>query len=260
MATQAEYAVYPGLKDRVVVISGGASGIGESMVELFTMQGSQVVFLDIDTLAATKLVERLGHANPPHIPIFYECNVIDIEKRLKPVALSILSRFPRIHGLINNAAHDRRLATQSITVEQWDEGVAVNLRHQFFLTQALIPGLSAAGNSSVINMGSIVWAIPAVEMAPYVASKAAIVGLTRTLAHELGVHGIRVNSIMPGQVFTERQARDVITPEGRKLVLERQALKRELQPDEISRVALWLIADDSSGITSQNIVVDGGWI
>jgi NAD(P)-dependent dehydrogenase (short-subunit alcohol dehydrogenase family) len=109
-------------------------------------------------------------------------------------------------------------------------------------------------------MGSIVWAIPAVEMAPYLASKSAIVGLTRTLAHELGVYGIRVNSIMPGQVFTERQAREINTPEWRKLVLERQALKRELLPDEISRVALWLIADDSSGITSQSIVADGGWI
>jgi NAD(P)-dependent dehydrogenase (short-subunit alcohol dehydrogenase family) len=147
MVHQTKYAVYPGLTDRVVVISGRASGIGESPVELFTMQGSQVVFLDIDTLAATKLVERLDNANPRHHPIFYECDVTDIETGLKPVALSILSRFPRIHGLINNAANDCRQATLSITVEQWDKGVAVNLRHQFFLTQALMPGLSAAGNS-----------------------------------------------------------------------------------------------------------------
>ncbi len=260
MAGQGQYAIYPSLKDRVVVISGGATGIGGSMSEAFALQGAQVVLLDILESAATTLCDRLVAAGAAHRPVFHQCDVTDIEGALKPVAAAILKQFPQVHALINNAANDVRQPTLDLTVDQWDRGLAVNLRHQFFLTQALLPGLIAAGSSSVINMGSITWAIPGTGLVPYIASKAAVVGLTKTLAHEFGPKGVRVNSIMPGAIATERQKEQVITPEYEAHVLSRQALKRILQPDEVARLSLWLVADDSSAVTNQSIVCDAGWI
>lgn len=260
MSRSTKYAIYPSLAHRVVVISGGATGIGASMVEAFALQGAQVVFLDIQPTTAHDLTQKLVNAKAIHPPVYHECDVTDIENAVKPVAAKILAQFSRIDALINNAANDVRQPTMEVTQEQWDSGIAVNLRHQFFLTQALIPGLIAAGSASVINMGSITWAIPGTGLVPYVASKAAIVGLTKTLAHEFGPQGIRVNSIMPGAFATDRQKRYILTPEYEAHVLERQALKRILQPDEVARMALWLAADDSSGVTNQSIVVDGGWI
>lgn len=260
MAASSIYATYPSLSDKVVVVSGGATGIGASFVEEFTAQGARVMFLDIQEQASVDLIERLKAQNPKHIPIFMQCDVTDVEGSIKPVAARILKLFPNIDGLINNAANDARQPTLDITLDQWDRGVAVNLRHVFFLTQALTPGLIESGSGSVINMGSISWAIPSTGLAPYIASKSAIVGLTKTLAHEFGPRGVRVNSIMPGAIATERQRQDVLTPEYQAVILDRQAIKRILQPSEIARLALWLVADDSAAMTNQSIVVDGGWI
>lgn len=258
------YASYPSLRGRNVVISGGATGIGASMVEAFALQGSQVIFLDILDDAANELISKMADLGVENCPVYYHCDVTDVEGALKPTATEILERFELIHGLVNNAACDERMKTMDVTPEAWDQGVAVNLRHVFFLTQALLPGLIVAGTSSttssVINMGSISWAIPGVGLVPYIASKSAIVGLTKTLAHEFGPQGVRVNSIMPGAIATERQKREIITPEYEAQIIERQALKRLLQPDEVARLALWLIADDSSAVTNQSIVIDGGWI
>ena len=258
-----QYATYPSLADRVVVISGGAMGIGASMVEHFATQGARVVFLDILTDSATELVERVASLDVAHRPVFHQCDLTDIDGALKPTAAKILGDFPKVDALINNAAgtgKDARRPTMEITAADWDASLNVNLRHQFFLTQALMPGLLAAGSASVINMGSISWAIPSTGSLSYVASKAAVVGLTRTLAHEFGPKGVRFNSIMPGSIATEREKQEVHTPEYKALVLESQAIKRLLQPEDIARTALWLVADDSNGITNQNIVVDGGWI
>jgi D-xylose 1-dehydrogenase len=260
MANNQRFAIYPSLAERLVVISGGATGIGASMAEAFALQGSQVIILDILDDAANELSQGLVERGAARRPIFHHCDVTDIDNDLKPTAAKILSQFPKVDALINNAAQDARLPTLEITSEQWDQGLAVNLRHVFFLTQALMPGLVAAGSASVINMGSITWAIPGTGLVPYIAAKAAIVGITKTLAHEFGPQGVRVNSIMPGAIATERQKRDVITPEYEAHVLGRQALKKILQPEEVSRLALWLIADDSSGVTNQSIVVDAGWI
>lgn len=259
-SSQSQYAQYPSLVDKVVVISGGATGIGGSMSEAFALQGGRVIILDILDEPARQLVDDLkakGVKNPPE---FHRCDVTDISGAVRPTATNILAKYPAIHGVINNAAHDKCMSTLDITPEEWDQGLNVNLRHTFFLTQALMPGLVAAGSSSVINLGSIIWAIPETGVVPYVASKSAIVGLTKTLAHEFGPQGVRVNSIMPGAIATERQKQEIITPEYEEKVLGRQALKRVLQPDDVARLALWLIADDSSGVTNQSIVVDGGWI
>ncbi|EON95742.1 putative nad dependent epimerase dehydratase family protein [Phaeoacremonium minimum UCRPA7] len=263
MSFRGRYATYPSLEGRVVVISGGAMGIGASMVEHFAMQGSQVIFLDIAAQAATDLIQRVLGLGAPHRPAFYQCDLTDIDGALKPVAAKILADHPKVDGLINNAAgtaKGEKKPTMDITPEDWEASFNVNLRHQFFLTQALMPGLLATGAASVVNMGSISWAIPATGALAYTTCKAAVVGLTRTLAHEFGPEGVRVNSIMPGSIATEREKRDVHTPEYKALVLGRQAIKRLLQPDDIARTALWLIADDSGGFTNQSIVVDGGWI
>ena len=258
-----QYATYPSLRDRVVVITGGATGIGAALVTAFARQGAKTIILDINMEAGQKLATDLAAENGvSHPPEVLECNLADIEGSLKPVAAQILERHACIHALINNAGNDARMQTPDVTVSQWDDTLGINLKPVFFLTQALMPGLKAAGAAaSIVNLSSISWVIPAVGHAPYIASKAGIVGLTRTLAHELGpVSGLRVNSIMPGAIETERQKRDVLTPGYRKMVLNRQALKRLVQPEEVARLALWLCADDSSGVTNQSLVVDAGFI
>lgn len=260
MTTSTHFATYPSLKDRVVVISGGATGIGSSMVEDFASQGSQVIILDVQAEPASHLIQNLQPASEKK-PIYHQCDVTDIEGSIRPVASKILAQFPQIHVLINNAAADARRATEEITPEEWDKDIAVNLRHTFFLTQALLPGLLAAGKyASIINMGSITWAIPSTGLLPYATCKSAILGMTRTLAHQYGPKGIRVNSIMPGAIATDRQKAEIITPEYEKQILDRQALKRILDPREVAKMALWLGADDSSAVTNQSMVVDGGWV
>jgi NAD(P)-dependent dehydrogenase (short-subunit alcohol dehydrogenase family) len=260
MSLASKYASYPSLAERVVVISGGATGIGASMVEAFALQKAQVVFLDILSDAASGLVQRISDLKVLYPPIYHECDMTDIAGGVKPTVAKILAQFPEVHILINNAANDARQMTLEITLEQWDWSAATNLRHQFFLTQALMPSLIASGSGSVINMGSISWAVPAFGIVPYATSKAAIVGLTKTLAHEFGPQGVRVNSIMPGAIATARQLKDVLTPDFQAQILQQQALKRMLQPAEVARMALWLAADDSAGVTNQSMVIDAGWL
>ncbi|KAJ6785572.1 hypothetical protein PWT90_10667 [Aphanocladium album] len=260
MTDHSKFAKYPSLKDRVVIITGGSMGIGASMVEHFSVQGAQVIFLDIDDDAAAATIARVTALSVQHTPAYHHCDVSDVAGALQPTAARILADHPRVDCLINSAAAGMRKPTPDITPEWWARAVDVNLSHHFFLTQALLPGLlRAAGTASVVNMGSISWAIPATGLVPYTTMKAAVVGLTRTLAHELGPQGIRVNSIMPGSIATERELREVMTPEYEKLVLGSQAIKRLLVPAEIARTAMWLCSDDSSGMTNQSIRVDGGW-
>lgn len=260
MTDHSKYAKFPSLDERVVVITGGSMGIGSSMVEHFSVQGSQVVFLDIDDELAAATIARVTALGVKHAPVYHHSDVADITHSLLPTAARILADFPRIDCLVNSAAAGFKKPTAEITPEQWSQSVDVNLSHQFFLTQALLPGLlKAAGTASVVNMGSIIWAVPIVGVVPYATMKAAVVGLTRTLAHEYGPQGIRVNSIMPGSISTEKEIRDVLTPEYRARVLGSQAIKRLLVPAEVARTAMWLCSDDSSGMTNQSIRVDGGW-
>jgi NAD(P)-dependent dehydrogenase (short-subunit alcohol dehydrogenase family) len=162
--------------------------------------------------------------------------------------------------LVNNAANDARHSVEEVTPEYWDRAMAVNLRHQFFVSQAVIPAMKKAGRGSIINLSSICWMIPSTGLPVYVTAKAAIVGLTRTLAHELGVDNIRVNCILPGAILTDRQEKLWFTETYKAEILRRQALKRMILPDEVARLALFLAADDSSAITSQSYVIDGGWV
>jgi NAD(P)-dependent dehydrogenase (short-subunit alcohol dehydrogenase family) len=254
----ASFAKYPSLKGRIVLITGGASGIGEKLVEAFAQQGAQVVFLDIGDQAATDLIDRLTPAVPLP-PVYFHCDLSD-SSSLAACLSRIIARFTTIDVIINNAGDDTRHATEDVTPEFWDRCIAVNLKHQFFATQAVIPGMKWQGRGVILNMSSISWMIPSTGLPVYVASKAAIVGLTRTLAHELGPHGIRVNCILPGAVETARQRRLWYTEEYVAEVLANQALKRLLQPDDVARLALFLASDDASGITGQGLVVDAGWV
>src|SRR5277367_5374696 len=251
------FASYPSLRDRVVLISGGASGIGEKIVEAFAGQHSKVVFLDIQDDAAEGLI-RSCQSKRFTIPIYRHCDVTDVAA-LRECAESVAADFGTVDVLVNNAANDTRHTIEEVTPEYWDSAIAVNLKHQFFLTQAVIPVMKAAGRGSIVNMSSISWTVPSIGLTVYIAAKAAISGLTRTLAHELGPHGIRVNCVMPGAIETERQKRLWYTEEYKANILANQALKRTIFPEDVARLVLFLASDDSSAITNQSCVIDGGW-
>ena len=258
MASKSTAAIYPSLEDRVVVVTGGASGIGAAVVEAFAMQRSQVVSLDIQDDAAKELNDRLG-AMEAKVPVYCRCDLTDIEALQRTIA-EVVERFPAIDVLVNNAGNDTRHSVDEVTSVYWDELMAVNLKHQFFMAQGLMPAMRRAGGGSIINMSSISWAIPSTDLPVYVTAKAAIVGMTRALAHTFGGDNIRVNCVMPGAILTERQKRLWFTEEYKTKVLARQALKRMILPDEVARLILFLASGDSSAITNQSYVIDGGWV
>jgi D-xylose 1-dehydrogenase len=253
-----EFAIYPSLRDKPVLVTGGASGIGASFVVHFARQGARVAFLDIADEPAASLVESLG-AEGCQKPIYTHCDLTDVAA-LQSAVKEILVALGGIDVLVNNAANDKRHAIDEVTPEYWDHCMQQNLRHQFFCVQAVLPAMRAAGRGSIINMSSISWMIPSTGVPVYIAAKAAIVGLTRTLAHELGPQGIRVNAVLPGAIATEKQRQLVYTPEYKAKILASQALKREILPEDVARLVLFLSADDSSAITNQSYVIDGGWV
>ncbi len=257
-ARQVEYASYPSLRGRVVVVTGGGSGIGEKMVEQFARQGARVVFLDIQKDAGMQLAKKIEAAGDAE-PYFLPCDLTDIDALRRCIEKAI-AKFKTVDVLVNNAANDARHTVEAVTPEYWDQSMAVNLKHQFFAIQAVIPAMKKAGRGSIINMSSISWMIPSVGLPVYITAKAAIVGLTRTLAHELGADNIRVNCILPGAIFTERQKQLWFTEAYKAEILSRQALKRMISPEEVARLVLFLAADDSDAITNQSYVIDGGWV
>jgi D-xylose 1-dehydrogenase len=258
MASAAPFATYPSLRDRVVVITGGASGIGAAIVEAFAANHAKVAFLDLQTDLAQHLIERLRSTGAPK-PVFVPCDLTDIAA-LQAAFQTIAAQFGPVEVLINNAGDDTRHSIEEVTPESWDRTIAVNLKHQFFAAQAVIPGMRKLGRGSILNMSSIAWVIPSTSVPVYVTAKAGIVGMTRTLAHELGPFNIRVNAILPGAIATDRQRRLWLTPEYEAEILSAQALKRLILPEEVARLALFLAADDSSAITNQSCVIDGGWV
>jgi len=258
MEQTAGFATYPSLRNRVVVVTGGASGIGEAIVEAFAQQNAQVAFLDIQDEAAERLTKRLTSGGAT-MPVYYRCDLTDIAQ-VQHTVQTILERLHTVDVLVNNAGNDTRHTISEVTSDYWDQAIAVNLKHQFFMAQAVIPSMQKAGRGSIINMSSIGWVIPSTNQVVYVTAKAAIVGMTRTLAHELGADNVRVNCIMPGAILTERQQRLWVTEEYKTKILANQALKRMILPEEVARLVLFLAADDSSAITSQSYVIDAGWV
>ena len=258
MTSIGKLARYPSLQKTVVLITGGASGIGASMVEHFALQGAQVAFLDIGEESAATLIEKLT-PQVPHQPNFFPCDLTDIAA-LQSAITKIESQFGAIRVLVNNAASDDRHKFAEVTQEYWDERMNVNLRHHFFAMQAVTPGMALAGGGSIINMSSISWMIPSTGLPAYITAKAGIVGLTRTLSRELGGSNIRVNCISPGAIMTERQRRLWMTPDYLAEIMRCQSIKRELLPEDVAKLVLFLASEDSSAITGQNFVIDGGWV
>lgn len=252
------YASYPSLADQVVLVTGGATGIGAATVEQFALQGARVAFLDIADKPALALIDDLAQ-RCRHPPLFEHCDLTNLDKLQKSIAdITTQLGTPRI--LINNAANDERHRFKDVTPAYWDAGIATNLRHQFFAAQAVAPGMKAAGGGSIINMSSISWMIPTPDLSVYVTTKAAIVGMTRSMAHDLGPDNIRVNCVLPGSILTEKQQRLHMTPSHEQQLFSVQSLKRYILPEEVSRLLLFLSSDDSSAITSQNFIIDGGRI
>jgi len=254
----AQFARYPSLQGRAVLVTGGATGIGESMVTHFARQDSRVAFFDIQDEPAGRLVQCLK-AEGCIAPLYIHCDLTDVAA-LKSSAEQVIAALGTVDVLVNNAANDQRHATEQLTPEYWDQSMALNLRPQFFMIQAVLPAMRKAGRGSIVNMSSIAWMVPSTGLPAYIAAKSAIVGLTRTLAHELGPRNIRVNAVLPGAIATERQQRLWYTPEYKAKILESQALKRDILPEDVARLVLFLAADDSSAITNQSYIVDGGWV
>ena len=250
-------AVYPSLKSRSVFITGGGSGIGESLVRHFCAQGSKVAFVDVAEAPSRALVAELA-ANGT-APLFVPCDLRNIEALKAAVVAAVDANGP-IDVLCNNAGNDDRHQAADVTVDYWDDRMAVNVRHQFFAAQTVRPYMKAQGGGSIINFGSITVMVGDADCPAYVTSKAAIWGMTRALAREFGPERIRVNCMVPGWVMTERQVRLWLNEAGEKQIKDRQCLPDKVQPSDIARMALFLAADDSRMCTSQQFIVDGGWI
>lgn len=247
---------YPCLEDRLVFVSGGGSGIGASLVEHFALQGARVAFCDIDAAAADATVSALD-GKSKHLPRFSRCDIRDI-----PAYQACLARVEAelggIRVLINNAGNDTRHTLAELTPDSWDNCLSLNLKHHVFAIQQVAPGMAAAGGGSIINLGSVSWMRGRANLVGYTTSKAAISGLSRTLARELGEENIRVNTLVPGAIVTERQQALWRNPDEDKKFIDLQCLKLRLDPAHVARTALFLAADDSNGITGQNIIVDAG--
>lgn len=254
-----DYARYPSLAGRSVLITGGASGIGETLVAACAAQGMRVGFIDVDAGPASELVARLA-ATPgvAHAPAFVAADLTDAAELSRAIDALRAVCGPFV-GLLNNAANDRRQAYQDITSEIWDAGIAINLKQQFFCAQAVAADMIAAGGGSIVNFGSASWRQKQGGMPVYTTAKSAVQGLTRSLARDLGPHRIRVNTLVPGWVMTDKQLRLWATPEARAEVLRVQCLGDYLQPEHVACMALFLLADDSLMCTAQDFIVDAGW-
>lgn len=250
-------ATYPSLNDTVVLVTGGGSGIGAEIVRQFAAQGAKVGFLDIAAKPSLLLQEELEKQSLKSF--FHECDLTDIAA-LRNGIDAVRNHFGRITVLVNNAAHDERHTIEEVTPEYWDERMAINLKHQFFASQAVIDDMKHAGGGSIINMGSVSWMFGQGGMPGYTTAKAAVMGLTRSLARDLGPFDIRVNSVAPGWIMTERQIEKWLTPAGVDELMTNQCLKRKLQPIEIARPVLFLASSEASACTNQTFVVDGGWL
>ena len=256
--SSSRYASYPSLRGRAVLVTGGATGIGSSIVEHFARQGSRVAFFDVQDEPAAQLIDSLA-SEVDSRPVYLRCDLTDVSE-LQARVKEAIGTLGGADVLVNNAANDQRHRIEEVTPEYFNASIAVNLRPQFFMIQAVLPAMKAAGRGSIINMSSISWVIPSTGVPVYVAAKAAIVGLTRTLAHELGPAGIRVNALLPGAIATEKQKRLVYTPEYKAEIMAAQALKRDILPEDVARLVLFLAADDSEAVTNQSYVIDGGWV
>ena len=249
---------YFDLENKRVFITGGGSGIGASIVEHFCEQGSEVYFVDINVEESKKLVDEMK-SKKFKSPTFIECDLVNI-KLLQETIYKIITEKGPINILINNAANDTRHKIDDVTVEYWDERINVNLRHFFFTVQAVKKSMIDNNGGVIINMGSTSWMVGQGGMAAYTAAKSGVVGMTRSFARDLGEFNIRVNSVVPGWVMTQRQIDMWLNKESEEELMKKQCLKEKLMPNEIAQAVLFFSSDQSSGCTNQSYIVDKGWL
>jgi NAD(P)-dependent dehydrogenase (short-subunit alcohol dehydrogenase family) len=251
--SQDKRAIYPSLRGKRVLITGGGSGIGAGLVEGFVRQGSDVTFFDIADEESKALVTGLGADN-----LRYErVDLTDVEATQATIR-RLMDEGGAFDVLVNNAGNDDRHKWEDVTEEYWDRRLDVNLKHQFFCTQAVVPGMKAKGGGAVINFGSISWHLGLPELTVYQTAKAAIEGLTRALARELGPDGIRVTCVVPGNIRTPRQLK-WYTPEAEAALVASQCLQGRLAPEDVAALVLFLASDDARLITGHEYWVDAGW-
>lgn len=250
------YATYPDLVEKCVVITGGGTGIGAEIVTAFSRQGARVYFFDIDEEASKALAQKL--ADSRHPPVFIACNLVYLDA-ISAAFAKVEEMGGPVDILINNAANDDRHALSDVTPAYWDARMAVNLRHQFFCAQAVAAGMQARGEGVILNMGSISWHLALPNLSLYMTAKAAIEGLTRGLARDLGKHGIRVNCIIPGAVRTPRQEQLWHTPEEEAKILAAQCLRERVEVEDVAALALFLSSDNAMRCTGRDYFVDAGW-
>jgi D-xylose 1-dehydrogenase len=249
-------AIYPDLADKHVVVTGGGSGIGAAFVEAFVQQGALVHFLDIVDIDSKALEGKLAGAKHP--PRFIHCDLTNTN--------AVASVFAAIHKesggtevLINNAANDNRHTLADVADAQWDASIAVNLKHLYFCSQAVVPAMRAAGGGVILNLGSISWHLALPNLAMYMTAKAGIEGLTRGLARDLGPHGIRVNCIIPGSVKTRKQTLLWHTPEAEAKIFNGQCLKVRVEPEDVAAMALFLASKSAAKCTGREYYIDAGY-
>ncbi|KAB8065914.1 SDR family NAD(P)-dependent oxidoreductase [Janthinobacterium violaceinigrum] len=253
-----QLAKYGSLRGKRVFITGGGSGIGESLVAEFAAQGALVAFVDIAVEASEGLCRRLAEAGWT-APLFRHCDITDIAS-LQAVMAELAAKLGDFDILVNNAANDQRHQAQDVTLEYWNERIAINQRPMFFTCQAVFEGMKRQGGGSIINVSSISWHMKSGGYPVYATTKAAVVGLTRGLARDYGAHNIRVNTVTPGWVMTQRQI-DLWVDEAAEVEIKKsQCLPNKLMPQDIAAMVLFLASDDGAMCTSQEFIVDAGWV
>lgn len=257
MAMTSPYARYPSLADRVVLVSGGATGIGAAFVGHFARQGARVGFLDIDDAGAAELLPTL--ADVQHLPLFVHCDVTDVAA-LQDAIATIAGQLGPVTVLVNNAANDVRHHLPDVDLAAYEQSLAINLRHQVFATRAVAPGMEAAGGGAIICLGSTGWMKKNADYPLYATAKAAVHGFVNGMAHTLGQRNIRINALVPGWVITDKQRRLWLDADGKAEIARVQCMRGYLMADDIARMALFLASDDGHMCTGQSFVVDGGWV
>ncbi|MEM7753117.1 MAG: SDR family oxidoreductase [Pseudomonadota bacterium] len=248
-----EFAIYPSLKDKTVIVSGGAQGIGAEIVTAFAAQGARVGFLDLDETSSAALADTLDG-------VTYEiCDLRDIAA-MQAAMGRLTDRLGPAHVLVNNAARDDRHDWKDVTPEYWDERQSTNLRHMFFAIQSIAPGMIENGGGSIINMGSNSWWEAGGGFPAYATAKAAVHGLTRTMARDLGDHRIRVNTVVPGWIMTDRQKELWATPDALEAHRARQCLPDLIEPVYVARMVVFLASDDAAMCSANNYMVEAGSI
>jgi len=254
----ASYARHPGLKGKTIFITGGGSGIGAAIVESFIDQDCQVAFVDIDDHASRDLCSKLSQRYGTE-PLFMHCDIRDVAA-LRGCIAQAAAKLGDISVLVNNAASDTRHDWHDVTPDYWDDRMALNLRPMFFAIQAVEPMMQRLGCGSIVNFGSISWMKSTPGMPAYTTAKAAIHGLTRSFARELGRDGIRVNTVVPGWVMTERQVKLWLTEAGEREIEANQCLRGRVMPVDLARMVLFLASREAEMCTAQEFIVDGGWV